>query len=106
MGNIDVTATFELLIAIAIVFGFVAVFYNRKYAPKVTETVEVAPYKVETPVSAEKVVLEISEPVVAEVAEVAETKPKKTTAKKEGVKKPAAKKTAVKKTTAKKTVAK
>lgn len=103
MGNIDVTATFELLIAIAIVFGFVAVFYNRKHAPKVTETVEVAPYKVETPVVKEKVVLEISEPVVAEVTE---TKPKKTTTRKDSVKKPAAKKTVAKKTTTKKTAAK
>ena len=103
MENIDIPATFELLIAIAIVFGFVSVFYNRKRAPKVTETVEVAPYKVETPVTEEKVVLEISEPVVAEVTE---TKPKKTTTRKDSVKKPAAKKTVAKKTTAKKTVAK
>jgi hypothetical protein len=105
MGNIDVTATFELLIAIAIVFGFVAVFYNRKYAPKViaTETVEVAPYKVEAPVIVEKAMLETSEPVAPEVKE---PKPKKTTARKDSVKKPAAKKTVAKKTTAKKTAAK
>ena len=99
MENIDVQATLELVAAIAIVVGLAATFFKRtKSIP--AETVEAAPYKVETPV-APKPVIEVDQVRVVEAAEASAipTKaPRKPRAPKaEVVKKPAAKKTVAKK---------
>jgi len=92
MENIDVTATLELIAAIAIVVGFAATFFKKTKATP-TETVEEAPYKVETPVA--PVVEETPAPVVTEA-------PKTRARKDAGEKKPATKKAPAKKTAKKK----
>lgn len=94
MENIDVTATLELIAAIAIVVGLVATFF-KKTAKVPGEAIEQAPYKVEAPVTPTPVA-EVSQVAVVEAAEasaiptVAPRKPRAPKAK--VVKKPAKKK--------------
>jgi ABC-type xylose transport system permease subunit len=97
MENIDVPATLELLAGILIVLGIAATFFKKtKVTP--TETVEEAPYKVETPAPVE---VDQTAVVVAAEASAVEIPAKKTrkprapkaeTAKTPAVKKPRAKK--------------
>jgi len=94
MENIDVTATLELIAAIAIVVGLVATFF-KKTAKVPGEAIEQAPYKVETPAP----VVEIDQTAVVEAAEASAIK---TTSRKPVAKKPAAKKAPAKKARAKK----
>jgi hypothetical protein len=95
MENIDVTATLELIAAIAIVVGLAATFFKKtKSTP--AQTVEEAPYKVETP-EATVPVVEIDQVAVVEAAEASATVAKKPRDKKAPVVKPVAKKAPAKK---------
>jgi hypothetical protein len=93
MENIDVTATLELIAAIAIVAGLVATFF-KKTAKVPGEAIEQVPYKVEAPV------VEVSQVAVVEAAEASAVTVKPTRAKKPVAKRVPAKKTAKKKPTA------
>lgn len=93
MENIDFTATLELVAGIAIVAGIAATFFKKTSAVP-GETVDQAPYKVETP-PATTVVEETPAPVVEE-------KPKTRARKDSAEKKPAVKKVPAKKTAKKK----
>jgi hypothetical protein len=93
MENIDIAATVELLLGIAILYFIAKSLLKSRSEKTVIGHVETAaPYKVETPAP-------IPETVDVEVTEVATTpaKPKRAPAKKAPAKKPAAKKTVAKK---------
>ena len=103
MENIDIAATVELLLGIAILYFIAKSLLKSRSEKTVIGHVETpAPYKVEAPVTTPPVVE--STPVV-EVVEASATA-KKPASKRAPAKKTAAKKAPAKKTVAKKTVSK
>jgi hypothetical protein len=77
MENIDVLATLELLAGILIVLGIAVTFFKKTKATP-TETVEEAPYKVETPAPVASVEVDQTAVVVAAEVNIVETPAKKT----------------------------